>query len=164
MHSVLTLRTPLGLPARRYCRCRFMAVGSLSKIEQRPRVTARAQAEQMKHASTSRPTDCTLLLTYQRLNEAPDTLLRTTFEGIPHTNRTDTETLRASFGGPPGRRTHSRRQHDRRCAPSSPLIQRRPTAMHHPSAREVHTVGHELLDKVAALPAGDEVVWRVVGR
>ncbi|KAH9014511.1 hypothetical protein EDB84DRAFT_824026 [Lactarius hengduanensis] len=40
----------------------------------------------------------TLTLIYERLNEAPDALLRTTLTGIPRANRTDAETLRASFG------------------------------------------------------------------
>ncbi|KAH9023382.1 hypothetical protein EDB85DRAFT_1870760 [Lactarius pseudohatsudake] len=40
----------------------------------------------------------TLTLIYERLNEAPDALLRTTLTSIPCANRTDAETFRASFG------------------------------------------------------------------
>ncbi|KAH9164998.1 hypothetical protein EDB89DRAFT_2102511 [Lactarius sanguifluus] len=94
-----------------------------------------------------------LTLIYESLNVAPDALLRTTLTGIPRANRTDAETLRASFGsstkiaqadtcllvfGSSGRRTRSRGRH-------------------------VPTVGHEL-DKVAVLPAKDEIVQCVVGQ
>ncbi|KAH9022840.1 hypothetical protein EDB85DRAFT_2151559 [Lactarius pseudohatsudake] len=40
----------------------------------------------------------TLMLIYKRMNDAPATLLPTTLIRVPHANRIDVETLRASFG------------------------------------------------------------------
>ncbi|KAH8991759.1 hypothetical protein EDB86DRAFT_2934348 [Lactarius hatsudake] len=119
----------------------------------------------------------TLTLIYESLNEAPDALLRTTLTGIPRVNRTDAETLRASFGsstkiaqadtcllvfGSSGRRTCSRGRHGWRCAPSSLLINGgawRCVIQALAQGEGVPTVGYDL-DKVAALSAEDEVVRR----
>ncbi|KAH9160960.1 hypothetical protein EDB89DRAFT_2033144 [Lactarius sanguifluus] len=104
MYPVLTLRTPLGLPARQYRRRRVMVVSSFSTIEQRPRVTAPApaHAKQTKRAKYimvyRRSEHRTPTLIYERVNEDPGTLLRTTPTRIPRANRTDVETLRVSFG------------------------------------------------------------------
>ncbi|KAH8986630.1 hypothetical protein EDB86DRAFT_3246019 [Lactarius hatsudake] len=157
------------LPTRRH-RCQCVIV-SWSADEADQYLTAYRQSERR-----------TLTLIYEHLTEAPDALLRTTLTGIEseQDGRRDTSCviwLLQSFTKiaqadtcllvfeSSGRRTCSRGQHGWRCAPSSLLINGGAwrcviQALARGEGRP--TVGHEL-NKVATLPAEDEIVQRVVG-